>query len=98
MNQLFLYWIGKTYTTLKSYYILDMNLLESIRWDCIEWNDRRSLTVTNKIFDSEIGQQIILNGKKGIYVASSGLGITIFDLFSEILQESDMKRFLRDHG
>ena len=75
-----------------------MNLLESIRWDCIEWNDRRSLTVTNKIFDSEIGQQIILNGQKGIYVASSGLGITIFDLFSEILQESDMKRFLRDHG
>jgi len=75
-----------------------MNLLESIRWDCIEWNDRRSLTVTNKNFDSEIGQQIILNGQKGIYVASSGLGITIFDLFSEILQESDMKRFLRDHG
>ena len=41
-----------------------MNLLESIRWDCIEWNDRRSLTVTNKIFNSEIGQQIILNGQK----------------------------------
>ena len=75
-----------------------MNLLESIRWDCIEWNEKRSLTVTSNIFDSEVGQQIILNGQKGIYVASSGLGITIFDLFSEILQESDMKRFLRDHG
>ena len=74
-----------------------MNLLESIRWDCIELNDKRSLTVTSKIFDSEVGQQIIQNGQKGIYVASSGLGITIFDLFSEILQESDMKRFLRDH-
>ena len=39
----------------------------------------------------------ISDEKNGIYLASSRFGITIFDLFSEILQDNDMRHFLREN-
>ena len=54
---------------------------------------------TNKCLN-ELGEPIqdIKEGKNGIYLASSRYGITIFDLFSEILQDYDMRQFLRKHS
>ena len=46
----------------------------------------------------EIGDEISFKDLKGTLLASNTMGITIFDLFSEIIEESDMKKFLEING
>merc|ERR1739838_1047168 len=76
-----------------------MELLEPLKWDCIEWtgNQGRSIIVNQSLQSNNIGEVIHTNGREGIYLASSQLGITIFDLFSEILEEADLRQFLIEH-
>ena len=45
-----------------------------------------------------IGDEITVAGETGPLIASSGMGITIFDLFSEVLEEKDMMNFLKKNN
>ena len=45
-----------------------------------------------------IGDEITAAGETGSLIASSGMGITIFDLFSEVLEEKDMMKFLKKNN
>ncbi len=47
---------------------------------------------------SPIGETIDNGTRSGELVASSTMGLTIFDLFREIMTEKDMKYFLLSHG
>ena len=38
------------------------------------------------------------SGSKGSIIASSAMGVTIFDLFGEIFSENDMINFLKENG
>lgn len=74
-----------------------MNLLDSLQWDCVQFNGQeshRSIVVGEKLTKYTIGESVMANGRAGTYLASSQLGITVFDLFSEILNEKDLKLFL----
>ena len=71
-----------------------MNLIETLQWDCIQWSGKessRSVLVNHQMKQS-IGEEVISNGKSGLYLASSKCGITIFDLFAEILREDDLRQ------
>ena len=56
-----------------------------------------NLSFLKSLQSNNIGEVIKTNGREGIYLASSQLGITIFDLFSEILEEADLRQFLIEH-
>ena len=74
-----------------------MNLLDSLQWDCVQFNGQeshRSIVVGETLTKYAIGESVMTNGRAGTYLASSQLGITAFDLFSEILNEKDLKLFL----
>ena len=43
----------------------------------------------------DIGAEIKIQKESGTLIASSSMGITIFDLFTEVLNEEDMRRFLK---
>ena len=38
------------------------------------------------------------NSPKGALIASSSMGVTVFDLFNEIITRNDMIRFISDNG
>ena len=65
-----------------------MNLLTSLKWDCIQPSDgsgSRSVRVNDEFPDeSEV-------------IASSRSGINVFDLFGDILDGADLRQFLKDH-
>lgn len=45
-----------------------------------------------------VGDHIEVGDKQGILIASSRMGVTIFDLFGEILSQEDLKTFTSSHG
>ena len=78
-----------------------MDIIPNLRWDCIEFTGKsayRTILVDDEMFTSRnLGDELCKESLSGVYVASSKFGITIFDLFSEVLQEKDLKRFLTDN-
>ena len=74
-----------------------MNLLPTLQWDCVEFHGKesyRTLLVGEPLTKYSIGETVTAAGKIATYLASSKLGITMFDLFGEILQRHDLEQFL----
>ena len=65
-------------------------------WGCIEYPDSSRL-IHFKSFVNDIGNQVVdSNGRSGVLIANHQMGLSVLDLFSEILsQESDLKRFVK---
>ena len=55
---------------------------------------KRTLLVGEPLTKYSIGETVTAAGKIATYLASSKLGITMFDLFGEILQRHDLEQFL----
>jgi len=77
-----------------------MNFLENLHWFCLETNHKQ--TTYRSIFiekrdNLEIGSELEVAGQSGVVIASSEMGITVFDLFNEIMTVEDMVRFLKQN-
>ena len=46
----------------------------------------------------KIGSKMIVGNTEGILVAASSLGLSIFDLFNEVLTADDMQKFLKQNN
>merc|ERR1711935_407105 len=73
-----------------------MDLLGTLKWACLEVNNRRKVLIDD-VFNGDLGSAATIGNVQGTYLASSKLGITVFDLFAEILDEVDLRRFLKEH-
>ena len=62
-------------------------------------NNRRSIIIKKDFgIEYKIGSNLIINGRSTTIVASSDNGVTVFDLFGEILSEDDMRAMLFENG
>ena len=82
-----------------------MEILQSLKWSCIETSEGQSssrrIILTENEYPSEhlaIGEHIDTGTHRGCLIASSWMGITIFDLFNEIITPDDMTKFLKQKG
>ncbi|CAG5082854.1 Oidioi.mRNA.OKI2018_I69.PAR.g10221.t1.cds [Oikopleura dioica] len=83
-----------------------MNTALSVKWYCLEHADPtgpipsiRSIYIDRgECLAQPIGATINNGTRPGQLVASSAMGLTIFDLFREIMSEKDLKYFLLSHG
>ena len=68
-----------------------MNLLTTLKWDCIQPGDGSGSRLVRVNDDQSIDatEEVI---------ASARSGITVFDLFGEILDGADLRQFLSDHS
>ena len=73
-----------------------MNFRMSDSWGCIEYPDSSRL-IHFVPFVDEIGTEVVdSNGRSGILIANHQMGLSVLDLFSEILsQENDLKQFVK---
>lgn len=76
-----------------------MEILSQINWTCVELSDKKRALYTNDLYSTNnVGDIVPAGGSEGTLIASSSMGVTMFDLFGEIMTESDMKHFLNSHG
>jgi len=73
-----------------------MDLLGTLKWACLEVNNCRKVLIDD-VVNGDLGSAATIGNVQGTYLASSKLGITVFDLFAEILDEVDLRRFLKEH-
>merc|ERR1711892_1053892 len=73
-----------------------MDLLGTLKWACLEVNNCRKVLIDD-VVNGDLGSAATIGNVQGTYLASSKLGITVFDLFAEILDEVDLRRFLYKH-
>ena len=75
-----------------------MDLLGTLKWACLEVSSTNCRSVIiDEVIDGDLGSVVRIGSIEGTYLASSKLGVTVFDLFGEILDEVDLRRFLKEN-